>query len=68
MNEKEADHVADLLQIFECASGQKINADKSFVFFSRNSAQEIRDVICAMLRFKEAGDNTTYLSLPNMMG
>lgn len=60
-NEKEADHIKDLLQIFERASGQKINTDKSSVFFSRNSAQELRDVICDMLSFKEAGDNTTYL-------
>ncbi|XP_074327492.1 uncharacterized protein LOC141665405 [Apium graveolens] len=67
-NEREADHIVDLLQIFERASGQKINAAKSSVFFSRNTAQEFRDAICAMLRFKEAGDNTTYLGLPSMLG
>lgn len=45
----EADHVIDLLAVFERASGQKVNADKSSVFFSRNTDSGIRNVICDML-------------------
>lgn len=66
--ENEADHVIDLLQIFERSSGQKINKEKSSIFFSRNTDQGVKEVICSMLQFKEADANTTYLGLPNTIG
>lgn len=64
---EEIEHVLDLLRVFEKASGQKINADKFSAFFTRNTDTEIREVICNMLKFKEADNSTTYLGLPNMM-
>lgn len=67
-SEREVDHIVDLLNIFELSSSQKINAEKSSVLFSRNVAGEIRGMVCSKLGFSEAGDNTLYLGLPNMIG
>lgn len=61
-------HIVDMLQLFEKASGQQLNAAKSSVFFSVNMVQEERDLICNTLKFHEADDNTTYLGLPNTIG
>lgn len=57
-----------MLHTFEQASGQKINMEKSSVLFSRNTQQGVKAEICAILRINEAGNNTTYLGLPNMLG
>ena len=67
-NSKEANHVLDLLHIFDQASGQKINYEKSSIFFSRNTETSTRDIICGDLGIHEAGDNNTYLGLPNILG
>lgn len=56
-----ANQVVAMLQIFEHASGQKINVDKSSIFFSRNAPQSEKMNICNILRVGEAGDNSTYL-------
>ncbi|KAL8092543.1 hypothetical protein AgCh_034709 [Apium graveolens] len=61
-------HVLNVLNTFELASGQRINVDKSSVFFSRNTANDVKQSICQRLRFREADDNTRYLGLPNIMG
>ncbi|XP_074360254.1 putative mitochondrial protein AtMg00310 [Apium graveolens] len=60
--------MVNMLQIFEHASGQKINVDKSSAFFNRNTQQHERVNICKILRVGEAEDNSTYLGLPNMLG
>lgn len=57
----EAYHVSDLLRKFENASGQKINFDKSLIFFSRNTYTQTRDTICGDLEILEVDDNCTYL-------
>ncbi|XP_062075810.1 uncharacterized protein LOC133779929 [Humulus lupulus] len=64
----EAEHVLRLLTVFEGASGQKVNYEKSSVFFSRNTLTEIRDTICGDLGIHEADENSTYLGLPNILG
>lgn len=56
--ETEADHVLDVLKIFESSSGQKIKARNSSIFFSRNTDQGVRDVVCNMLNFREADAGT----------
>lgn len=66
--EHEAEHVLDLLNTFERASGQKINENKSSTFFSRNTDQGIRNVICSMMKFQEAYAGTKYLGLLNIIG
>lgn len=67
-NQETATQVKDMLHISELASGQKINVDKSSVFFSNNVEREEKLHICQELLINEAGDNTSYLGLPNMIG
>lgn len=42
-----ANHVLDMLRVFEKASGQQINVDKSSVFFSRNTSLQLKQELCA---------------------
>lgn len=63
-----ADNVMTLLNVFEQASGQKINVDKSSVFFSSNTQQHLKTELCHKLGFKEASDHIHYLGLPNFVG
>ncbi|XP_062100071.1 uncharacterized protein LOC133805941 [Humulus lupulus] len=63
-----AAHVSHLLTIFEGTSGQKVNYEKSSVFFSRNIEVSMRDTICGDLGIHEADENSTYLGLPNILG
>ncbi|XP_074324121.1 uncharacterized protein LOC141661039 [Apium graveolens] len=67
-NEPSANHIVDMLSKFETTSGQKINRDKSSIFFSRNTKSEVKEKVCEVLNFHEANDNTHYLGLPNILG
>lgn len=64
----ETRRVVDLLNMFEKASGQKINRHKSSVFFSRNVKMECKNEILEALNFPEADETTHYLGLPNFIG
>lgn len=66
-NTESASHVLSMLRVFELASGQKINADKSSVIYSRNCSPTLKQVVYQILRVKEAEDNSLYLGLPNMI-
>lgn len=50
---EEAARVMGLLGMFEKASGQKINVQKSSVFFSRNVGNSSKNAVCEILRFSE---------------
>ncbi|KAL8133670.1 hypothetical protein AgCh_008927 [Apium graveolens] len=63
-----AARVSCMLQMYEIASGQKINKEKSSIFFSANTGQEEKDLCCNALGFQEANGGTTYLGLPNAVG
>lgn len=63
-----AQQVINMLQIFERASGQKINVEKSSAFFSRKTKQDDKQGICYILKFREADENSTYLGLPSILG
>ncbi|XP_062102876.1 uncharacterized protein LOC133813856 [Humulus lupulus] len=65
---EDAEHILHLLSVFESASGQKINYDKSSIFFSRNTEVGLRDSICGELGIHEADDTSTYLGLLNILG
>lgn len=45
-SQESADNVLTLLEIFEKASGQKLNVDKSSVFFSSNTPNSLKEEIC----------------------
>lgn len=57
--------VQEILNKFEIASGQKINAVKSSIFYSRNTDDQIMNEVKSTLNFNEADEDTTYLGLPN---
>lgn len=67
-SEEEARRMLHLLQIFEKASGQKVNLLKSSMFFSSNVSVSNRQQICSALQREEAREGCSYLGLPNMMG
>lgn len=65
---REWGRIQELLACYETASGHKINRDKTFIFFSRNTKMEVRTHILI-----EAGVNSTqqyekYLGLPALIG
>ncbi|XP_074352890.1 uncharacterized protein LOC141692045 [Apium graveolens] len=62
------EEILNVLQVYEKASGQKINRSKSSVVFSCNTIRDIKESVCNTLGFQEADEGTTYLGLPNMVG
>uniref|UniRef100_A0A803NZS4 Reverse transcriptase n=1 Tax=Cannabis sativa TaxID=3483 RepID=A0A803NZS4_CANSA len=67
-NEMEVASILRLLDIYERASGQKINFEKSLVFFSNNVQQDDRSYLCGLLGMAPASENSSYLGLPCTMG
>ena len=61
-------NVVELLNQFQLASRQQVNFSKSSVFFSLNTELALRSNICSILKVGEAGDRSTYLGLPNILG
>ncbi|KAM6555062.1 hypothetical protein CsatB_015824 [Cannabis sativa] len=57
-----------LLHSFELASGQRVNASKSSIFFSPNSDGVVKTQICSTLGMPEATEGSFYLGLPNIIG
>ena len=53
---------------YEEASGQKVNTNKSSIFFSPNTAQETRDEIFNILGPMQNSRHTKYLGLPSLIG
>ncbi|XP_074378563.1 uncharacterized protein LOC141720107 [Apium graveolens] len=66
-NNDAACRVQEILNKFEIASGQKINAEKSSVFYSCNTDDQTKNEVKSVLGFNEADEDTTYLGLPNTM-
>ena len=56
------------LNVYEQASGQKLNYEKTLLFFSTNTAQATRQSICNALRTSSTGDLGKYLGLPPIIG
>lgn len=67
-SKENAEQMLQILNLFEQASGQMINKEKSSVCFSRNTPNWVRGELCEVLGFTEADDHTTYLGLPNVVG
>ena len=54
--------------MYESASRQKINTDKSSIFFSLNTSQELKDEIINILGSMHDSNHTKYLGLPSIIG
>jgi hypothetical protein len=50
------------------ASGQKVNLEKSSIFFSKRCNQTIRDNIKSITQVENESLNEKYLGLPNEVG
>lgn len=62
-----AKHVQELLRVFEKASGQQINGEKSSVIFSKNVCNSLKEEMCQQLGFTKTGANSMYLGLPSFL-
>ena len=60
-------HVQNLLANYEEASGQKLNREKTTLFFSKNTASEIQDSIKALLGVPKIKQYEKYLGLPSFV-
>ncbi|KAL4347289.1 hypothetical protein GQ457_17G007720 [Hibiscus cannabinus] len=64
----EATRVLEVLSEYEAASGQKVNKDKSTIYFSTGMSDESKSNIQAILCMQEEEDLGTYLGLPLIVG
>uniref|UniRef100_A0A803P3J7 Reverse transcriptase n=1 Tax=Cannabis sativa TaxID=3483 RepID=A0A803P3J7_CANSA len=60
-------NVIEMLRIFQKASGQQVNLQKSSIFFSANTVNGVKQRVCSTLGVNEAGEESTYLGLPNIV-
>ena len=67
-NSQECQNLIDILQLYEAASGQKINANKSSVFFSNNTPDDRRCEALNMLGPMQDTRHKKYLGLPSIIG
>ena len=67
-NAQECRKLIDILECYEAASGQKINTDKSSVFFSPNTPQETREEILSILGPMQDSRHKKYLASPQLLG
>ena len=67
-NGAECNKLKEILRIYESASKQKINIEKSSIFFSPNTSQERKDEILGILGPMNDSRHTKYLGLPSIIG
>ena len=68
VKEQECHALLSILNRYEEASGQKINTDKSSIFFSPNTPQELRESILNILGPMQDSRHNKYLGLPSING
>ena len=66
--EQESRELCEILQKYEEATGHKINTEKSSVFFSKNTDEEIRERVKETLGLMQNAQPGKYLHLPSMIG
>ena len=60
--------LVEILKLYEAASGQKVNADKSAVNFSHNTTPEARSEVLEILGPMQDTRQGKYLGLPSVIG
>ncbi|XP_021713566.1 uncharacterized protein LOC110681747 [Chenopodium quinoa] len=65
---QECSKIADIISIYERASGQKVNLDKTEVAFSKCVTIERRQAIVEALGIREVERHEKYLGLPTIIG
>ena len=66
--EKECQKILDLLSVYERGSGQKINRDKTNIFFSTNTQPDMQTRIQNILGMPAIRQYEKYLGLPTLIG
>lgn len=66
-NDHDCKSVMDVIGIYELASGQLINGDKTQVFFSSNTTQETEENIKGVLGVSVISQYEKYLGLPSFV-
>ena len=64
----ECNELMSILGVYESASGQKINPEKSSAFFSSNTSLAASDEILNSLGPMQDSRHKKYLSLPSLIG
>ena len=65
---QECRKLIDILEFYEDASGQKVNADKSSIFFRHNTPHERRCEVLNILGPMQDTRHSKYLGLPSIIG
>lgn len=58
----------NLLELYEHASGQRLNKEKTSIFFSNNTKQESRDIITSIVGIRTTWSYEKYLGLLGLVG
>ena len=66
--QEEVQVTSDVLDLYAMASGQCINFEKSYVYFSSNTSRVQKDSIKNVLRVREVEKFESYLGLPTLIG
>ena len=67
-SQQECTTILEILQLYEAASGQQINRDKTQLFFNSNTDQAMRDQIKTSIGVLATTHTESYLSVPSFMG
>jgi hypothetical protein len=60
--------LSNILHTYEIASGQRLNSTKTAIYFSRNTAAEVKQQILDMSGIPSSQRYDTYLGLPALVG
>jgi hypothetical protein len=61
-------NVHKILEVYEIASGQKLNREKTSIFFSKNTKVEFKDFIASISGLNITSNLEKYLGLPALIG
>ena len=67
-NKEECGKVMEILNLYEMASGQKVNRSKTSLFFSKNTLADLKHEIKVSLGVPEIMQYEKYLGLPSLVG
>ncbi|KAH1045400.1 hypothetical protein J1N35_036184 [Gossypium stocksii] len=68
VSEKGANTIRNIITEYEQASGQRVNFEKSLIYFGNNVEPRIRNLVTGILGVRVASNLENYLGLPMMVG
>lgn len=68
MKRSDCDELLRILKVYEEASGQTINHDKSSIWFSTNTSTGDKDMVCGVVGIRGVFEHENYLGLPLSVG